>query len=535
MTNLNVIILADLTDPIFLAKTVGPYTVANSLRNIGIKTTVINHLNAWSLEDLIETVLHLVNQDTLFIGFNNFFYKLVDSTPQENGEVKYTNSNKNVLLPHGLEEGNKLVQAVKEKNPNCKIVIGGPKALETIDNKNIDYIFKGYSDTTVITFARFLKGDIEQPKSWKRNLHGITIIDGAGAEDFDFVNVQMKWLPEDIVLPGETLPIEIARGCIFQCKFCSYPLNGKKKLDHIKDLEILKKEFIYNYETFGVTRYYFLDDTFNDSVDKLELILDVSKELPFNLEYWAYIRLDLLASKPHTIDLLFDSGWRGAHFGLESMNAKTGQIIGKGGDPNRLCSTIRELKSRYGQDLLLHASYIIGLPEETVDQMDETVSRIESGDIALDSADFYTLWIQPQGYANYLSVFGTDFTKFGYTIKEEHEYTELEKQFAHETIVWKRPDLDLDTALKLRQNFMKRVWQVNNMRASMAFNIANLGFDFKKACNTKLLEIDWHSLRMAKEKRFKQYQHQLWNNIGFTFKEGTYEKTTTNIPEYIQD
>ena len=71
----NAILLSDITDPIFLNKNIGPYTVANSLRNNGIETTVVHHLNMWTIDELIDTVTHMINQYTLFVGFNNFFYK----------------------------------------------------------------------------------------------------------------------------------------------------------------------------------------------------------------------------------------------------------------------------------------------------------------------------------------------------------------------------------------------------------------------------------------------------------------------------
>jgi len=533
----NAVLLSDITDPIFLNKNVGPYTVANALREEGIETTVIHHLNMWTIDELIDTVVHLVNENTLFVGFNNFFYKVMGQTPTETGEIQYSRSDKNTLLPHGFDQGNQLCQAIKQKNPNCKIILGGPKALVTVSNKNVDYIFKGYADTVIVEFAKHLIDKTPRPTKWIKNLYGITVIDGAGAESFDFVNNKMQWLSQDIILPGETLPIEISRGCIFRCKFCSYPLNGKKKLDYIKNVDLLKQELLYNYETFGITRYFFLDDTFNDSVEKLEMILQVSKSLPFQLEYWAYIRLDLIAAKPHTMDLLFESGWRGAHFGLESMHAPTGEIIGKGGDPDRLIKTISELKRRYGNDLLLHSSFIVGLPLESEEQVTSTVERIESGEIAIDSSDFYTLWIQPEGYANYLSVFGTDFSKFGYKVKKEKDITELEAQFMNETVIWESPHMDLHRALELEQSFSRRMWQVNNMRASMSFQIANLGFDFKEARNTKLREVNWHKLRLAKRSRFDLYQNLLWKKINY-FTSQTTEIEVDYIfkaPEFMRD
>jgi radical SAM superfamily enzyme YgiQ (UPF0313 family) len=43
----------------------------------------------------------------------------------------------------------------------------------------------------------------------------------------------MSWLPTDVV-NQQVLPLEVARGCIFRCKFCAYPMNGKQQLDFVR-------------------------------------------------------------------------------------------------------------------------------------------------------------------------------------------------------------------------------------------------------------------------------------------------------------
>jgi radical SAM superfamily enzyme YgiQ (UPF0313 family) len=44
---------------------------------------------------------------------------------------------------------------------------------------------------------------------------------------------------------AKVLPIEIARGCIFKCKFCSYPLNGKQNLDfrYFSSMELINATY----------------------------------------------------------------------------------------------------------------------------------------------------------------------------------------------------------------------------------------------------------------------------------------------------
>jgi len=520
MNKFNALILSDITDPIFLNKNVAPYTLANVLRNHGIDVKVIHHLNMWKFEELANTVEHIINENTLFVGFSNFFYKVIDQVDNDS-EIFFTPSQPNILLPHGLDLGNLLANKIKAKNPNCKILLGGPTATDAITNKNVDYIFKGYADKTIVELVDYLIAQrnnevYSTPSYWYKNLYGISVIDGTIYKDNNFVNTQMKYLPEDAILPGETLPIEVARGCIFQCKFCSYPLNGKKNLDHIKDIKILQEELIYNYKQFGVSRYFFLDDTFNDSIEKLEMVNEVSKNLPFQLEYWAYIRLDLIAAKPHSLKLLHDSGLRAAHLGIETLNKRTGSIIGKGADPEKLIETIGSIKKEYGSNLLLHSSFIVGLPYEHEQSIRNTVDRILNKEILIDSADFHALVIQPKGYTNYLSAFGIDFQSFGYNQKERDEITELEKQHIRDAIAWKSELMDLHRSIELATEFNKRMWTENNMRSSLAFQISNLGFELKDFVSKKLTDIDWHTLKLAKYKRFAEYKSLLLSNIGYS-------------------
>lgn len=50
------------------------------------------------------------------------------------------------------------------------------------------------------------------------------------------------WHPRDCVQPGEALPLEMARGCIFKCKFCRYPFIGKSKNDFSRRIELVRDE-----------------------------------------------------------------------------------------------------------------------------------------------------------------------------------------------------------------------------------------------------------------------------------------------------
>ena len=111
-----------------------------------------------------------------------------------------------------------------------------------------DFYFEGYSDAMMLDFTNWLAGKGPKPESKKLDT-GAEVIDYDRTGDaFDFVNHVHKWHKSDYIIQGEAVPIEISRGCIFRCAYCSFPLNGKKKLDFIRDAESLKEEFIRNYE-----------------------------------------------------------------------------------------------------------------------------------------------------------------------------------------------------------------------------------------------------------------------------------------------
>ena len=407
-TKPNAIILSDYTDDSVMIKTAGPYAVATALRKAGIETAVIHHLSGFSVSEIKHMLSNLISDQTPFVGVNNFFYKNVTSNICEIGTV----------LPHGKCFNSEIEELIKSKNANCKLALGGPGSTDVIENSDFDYLLIGYSDMSIVNFAQHVMNkEVPLLRSYK-SIFGPVIVNDSKAEGFDFVNSQLVYEDHDGIMPGETLTIEISRGCIFQCAFCSYPLNGKKKLDFIKSKENLINEFTRNYEKYNVTRYVFSDDTVNDSPEKCEMIYEISKELPFKLEWWGYIRLDLMTAHPKTVDWLFDSGLRSASFGIETLNAKTASAIGKGGGRDKMFTTLKYIKDKYGDSVELFSGFIFGLPHEDIDSMKNTIDFLLNGDHYLDSWLVNPLNIRSSNgsYTNdFLSDLDRNYKKYGYT------------------------------------------------------------------------------------------------------------------------
>ena len=386
-----------------MAKTMGAYRVADSLRRIGFSVQVIGMTDIFSEEDLTKTILHFVDEKTKIIGVSTTFYQFVD--------VK----NMHKTYPPGITQSTKnVLKSVKEIYPKIKFISGGAHSHLQIGDSLFDAVFHGYSDNAVIDYALSLSGS--KKPLWKYST-GTKIIEG---ETYPVImeHLRHQWEDNDIIFQGETLPIEIGRGCIFKCKFCNFQLTGKKKLDYIRDYEFLKEEFLRNYERYGVTNYSFCDDTFNDSTYKLEKIHKIVSDLPFKINFTTYLRLDLMYAHREQIPLLQDMGLRSGFFGIESFNPESAKLIGKGLASDKVKDFLLELKNDYfKQDINFVCSFIIGLPLDNLKNIEDTFEWCQHNDI---NTIWSPLFIRPS--MRYQSDIDKNYSDYGYVLDPDNEH-----------------------------------------------------------------------------------------------------------------
>jgi radical SAM superfamily enzyme YgiQ (UPF0313 family) len=348
----------------------------------------------------------------------------------------------NEILPQGPEFEKKLIQYIQNKNTNIKTVIGGTKANANWSDRNIDYVCLGYSEISIVNLMDHLVKGVDLANS-HRNIFGRVIIDDRYAPLYEFANEDMIWIDTDVV-NHKCLPIEIGRGCIFRCKFCAFPMTGKKNLDYVKSTTCLQHELQRNYEQFGVKNYLIVDDTFNDNIEKLKQIEIAISKLNFQPEFWAYIRLDLLCTNPEMLDMLYRIGVRAMQFGIETMHPGAAKEIGKGFDRSKMNAKLEEIASRY-PDVNTGSGFIIGLPGETETHVRDTLKKIISKEIKLSYCNFQSLEIEKPGTLTYTSEFGRNFEKYGYVDQGSTAVTPF--------INWKSPTMTRDRSVSLANEF----------------------------------------------------------------------------------
>lgn len=512
------IFFTDETDNIASLPPIGAYKCAHVLRKNGYRCLVVNHFSSFSEQELIDLADIAISEQTKLVGFSTTFFKNIEVEKIEGQPTpRYTELPVNMIFPHGKKIEDKILKYFKSKNNNLKILVGGAKVHPNMNNKNVNYVMIGYSEVSVVNLMNHLC-HYEELRHATKNLWGCIVIDDRLAKEYDFVNSDFEWLPEDVV-NHKSLPLEVARGCIFQCKFCSYPMNGKQNLDFVKSEKLLAYELQKNYEEYGIANYLLVDDTFNDHEAKLHRLHKVIKTLSFQPIFWGYHRLDLIATRPQTIDLLYEIGVRSMFFGIETLNPVSAKIVGKGYNISKQIQTLEKLRRTYDNEISLHGSFIIGLPEDTEEHAIKTYESIVNQTLPLHSWTFHPFRLFRQDLVSYSSDIIKNYQKYGY-YEEHNEDIVPHVQYAiksYDKIMnWKNKNTSYERVSKLSNFIMKESYQSDQLHINGQFAVAvssmnHPNYSFDTVRNTLFRDFNFHDIEVNVRDQFtKQYKQNLF-------------------------
>lgn len=424
----DILLFTDCASRAFI-RTAGAHAIASVLRNAGYTVQVVDYFLLAGLEKTLAVIDKFVGANTLFVGWSTTFMNLSGQHLIE------SETNKDMFNFDGFERAkftigtaafshkvpisddamNEIRNRIKLKNPTTKLVMGGVKS-DNLAQAQMDVFVLGYAEDEVLQLVKYLEG--KNPFfQFHTNDAGQMIIDyDVNAEKFDFQHSVMRHHESDLIGNHEVLGLETARGCIFKCKFCNFRLVGKKKNDYTKIQESFYSELMDNYERFGTTRYSFADDTYNESVSKLEQMAEVINRLPFKLEFVAYLRHDLIQRFPDMADLLKDSGLKVAVFGIETLNHEAGKIIGKGLHPEKTRELLHWLRTdkNWKGNVLMNSGFIVGLPGENINTVTKWVEELMDYDYPLDSFLVNPLGLNPLSAKLTKSEFEKNYAQYGY-------------------------------------------------------------------------------------------------------------------------
>jgi radical SAM superfamily enzyme YgiQ (UPF0313 family) len=270
----------------------------------------------------------------------------------------------------------RIAREVKYSHPNAFIALGGPQAsvvdVQTMKNfPFIDCIVRGEAENTLPQLLDALSGD--GPASVIAGItyrHGQELVRKPNAtvvEDLDCLPFPAFHL-YPYTRACEYIPLELGRGCPFACTFCSTNDFFRRRF-RLKSPSHIIGEMKRIKDTYGISSFDLVHDMFTVDRKKVvafcEGILDSGEEF-----YWGCsARTDCIDDE--LIALMAKTGCRGIFFGIETGSARLQKIIKKGLD---LPEAAARIKFNDRCKIRTAVSLITGFPEETVDDLSDTIN-----------------------------------------------------------------------------------------------------------------------------------------------------------------
>ena len=185
----------------------------------------------------------------------------------------------------------------------------------------------------------------------------------------------------DFMMPWECPQIETARGCMFSCSYCNFPIIGQAK-DVSVSKEHFKLQMQSGFEKWGIKNWRVMDETFNDRPEKLQKYADAVDELNYNPWICGFARGDLVVKHREHWDTYIRLGFLGHSMGIETFNREAGKLVRKGMDPDKLQQGLLDFQEytdihaprRYRANIQM----ICGIPGETTESWDRSLEWLNT-------------------------------------------------------------------------------------------------------------------------------------------------------------
>ncbi len=282
---------------------------------------------------------------------------------------------------------------MRKINPEVKIVVGGPHATvrpkEFLEAHHIDYAIMGEGEYSLrelleciaadkepvdVAGVAYMKGDDVVINEKREKIQDLDALPYPAYHLCDleryFELYASGHKPRPHIKPNRIMSLVTSRGCPYSCSFCSIHLHMGKAF-RVQSPEYVLGHLRLLKEKYNVQHLCFEDDNLTLDKPRFETILDgmISENFNFTWDTPNGVRADKMDE-----NLLIKSKQSGCTrlvIGVESGNqAVLDKYVKKALDLDEVRACAR-LCQKYGIDL--HAFFIIGFPQETKAQIQDTL------------------------------------------------------------------------------------------------------------------------------------------------------------------
>lgn len=273
----------------------------------------------------------------------------------------------------------RVAEAIKAQRPGTKIGVVGAhaavlpeetlqasEAIDWVGRKEFDFTCKEVSEGRPLAGIKGLSyredGVIRHnpERELIHNMDALPWVTDVYARDLNVSRYSIGYLKEPYV------SLYTGRGCPAQCTFCLWPQTIGGHTYRVRSAENVAAEMAHAKKLFPeVKEFFFDDDTFTANLPRAR---DIAQRLkPLGLTWSCNSRANV---NRETIELMRDCGLRLFLVGYESGNAEILKRIKKGITPERAREFTRNC---HEAGVLIHGTFILGLPLETKETIEETI------------------------------------------------------------------------------------------------------------------------------------------------------------------
>ncbi|MBR5307827.1 MAG: DUF4080 domain-containing protein [Clostridia bacterium] len=274
-----------------------------------------------------------------------------------------------------------LCRALKERLPECTVVLGGPEvsynARDVLaENSFVDFVISGEGEKPFATLCRALA---EDDSALLKSTSGLCFRDGdeviVSEPNVECDEPASPYTEEYFAsLGGKISYMESSRGCPFSCAFC---LSGRCGSVRFFDMERTKENLLLLANS-GTKTVKFVDRTFNANPKRAIEIWQFIKEnygktIPCEVCVHFEIAADILTEECLSVLSEMPCGSIQLEIGIQSFNEKTLDAIHRKTNLARVCDNVKRLAS-FG-NMHLHTDLIAGLPYEDFGSFRDSFNR----------------------------------------------------------------------------------------------------------------------------------------------------------------
>lgn len=292
----------------------------------------------------------------------------------------------------------KLSEIAKEKYPEIPNIIGGIHptlyARDILENcPTLDHIVLGEGEDTIIDFIKALRGkmDFNDIDGFAFRDQGVVKVnpkerfienlDGLPMPAYNLINIEDYYVdtstwhnPKNLSIQT-SVPLVTSRSCPNKCSFCSmFEVMGKKWRPRSAENVVNEMEYIYN--ELGQRHFSFMDDNVTLNKSRMMDICNKINERGLDLEFETPNGLSVKTLDEELLDTMVSAGFVRTYFAIESGSEQIRNEIMNKHLSNKKIYEVVELTKKYPQ-LSVNAFFIVGLPEETKETLEETYNMIE--------------------------------------------------------------------------------------------------------------------------------------------------------------